>query len=245
MCTVSAVLSCDGSALRIVINRDERRLRMLARPPAVFEPGGVPAIWPVDQDAGGTWAAVNARGLAFALLNVSKPRGVAAADERVTRGAIIPYLAAADDIDDALRRFASGPAHWPCRPFKLLVAAFDRLVEVTPEGWREVEAPLVLSTSSLGDELVGPPRRTLFEDLLRGADDPWHAQDRLHQHAWPDRRHVSVLMSRPDACTVSRTTIVITREHSELRYAALRDGWPGGIAGQPLQLVHRRAAAAA
>jgi hypothetical protein len=245
VCTVSAVHSRDADALRIVINRDERRLRMLARPPEVFTPYGVPAIWPVDQQAGGTWTAINAHGLAFALLNASGSLAAAGADELVTRGAIIPYLAAADDIDDAMRRFVSGPARWPCRPFRLLVASFDRLVELTPVGSREHEAPLVLSTSSLGDHLVEAPRRALFDGLRRASDDPWRAQDRFHQHAWPDRRHVSVLMSRPDACTVSRTAIVITRERSELQYAALCDGWPAGITGGPLQIAHRRASAAA
>ncbi len=246
MCTLSAAYSSDGAALRLVINRDENRRRAQARPPAVFAPGGVPAIWPVDQHAGGTWAAVNAHGLAFALLNASArssqgpcPAGV------VTRGAIIPHLAAAADLDEAEQIFVSGPARWECRPFKLLIASRERLVVLTPAGAREVTAPLVLATSSLGDHLVEAPRRALFEDLLSVSTSAWQAQDRLHQHAWPDRRHLSALMSRSDACTVSRTAIVIGAEGSEMHYAAIHNGWPAGIAGPSITIPRRRVAVAA
>ena len=65
MCTVSAAHSSDGKSMRLVINRDERRNRMSARPPAMFDCDGVPAAWPVDLQAGGTWAAITAHGLAL------------------------------------------------------------------------------------------------------------------------------------------------------------------------------------
>ena len=245
MCTVSAVHSPDGTALRIVINRDERRLRMQAQPPARFSAYGAGAVWPVDPEAGGTWVAVNDRGLAFALLNVWAPERYPVQDAPVSRGAVIPYLVRAAGVEDAERRFVSGPARWPCRPFKVLVASRDRLVLLSPQGATDLDAPMVLGTSSLGDELVEAPRRALFEELLASSADAWQAQDRLHRHAWPDRRHVSVLMSRADACTVSRTEIVLTREGGEMRYAALRDGWPIGVATPPLSIGRVRAIAAA
>ena len=246
MCTVSAALGPDGRALRIVINRDERRLRVGARPPARFESYGVPAVWPVDQESGGTWTAVNGHGIAFALLNTSGTTGAGASGPvMVSRGAVIPYLAAAATIDDVESRFISGPAHWSCRPFKLLVATLERLVVLSPEGARDVDAPFVLGTSSLGDTLVEQPRRDLFDQLLQTSANAWQAQDRLHQHAWPDRRHVSVLMSRPDACTMSRTEIMISTGRSEMRYAALLDGWPIGIVTPAVALECRSVAAAA
>jgi hypothetical protein len=246
MCTVSAAYSPDGAALRLVVNRDERRLRMQARPPAVQSSGHARAIWPVDQDAGGTWAAVTEQGLAFALLNVSGDgRQAAPGAPLVSRGAVIPYLADALRIDDVARRFFAGPARWPCRPFKLVVASRERLLLLTPDGVTPLAAPVVLATSSLGDDLVAAPRRALFAELLGSSATAWQAQDQLHQHAWPDRRHLSVLMSRADACTVSRTAIVLTEDAVELRYAALHDGWPVGIAVPPVRLTRARAVAAA
>jgi hypothetical protein len=44
---------------------------------------------------------------------------------------------------------------------------------------------------------------------------------------------------------VSRTEILLTREGGEMRYAALRDGWPVGVAAPPIRIEHRRVAAAA
>jgi hypothetical protein len=244
VCTVSAAGTPEGDALRLVINRDERRNRMRARPPELFECGGLTAAWPVDQQAGGTWAAITAGGLAFALLNAASTPA-SSADRLVTRGAIIPALAGAGDIDQAERLFASGPRHWPCRPFKLMIASLERVVVLSPQGVCEIALPAVLATSGLGDALAEAPRRQLFDELLRSSASPWQAQDRLHQHAWPDRRHLSVLMSRVDACTVSRTEMVIARDSSTLRYAAIHDGWPAGVAVPPVKICRRRVAVAA
>ena len=245
MCTVSLAYSTDQNSLRLVINRDERRNRMSARPPAIFDCDGVPAAWPVDLQDGGTWAAINAHGLAFALLNASSAAAAPNSGLLITRGAIIPALAAATGVEDAVRRFAIGPINWTCRPFKLVIASLERIVVLSRREVAEVEVPLALATSSLGDALVAIPRRELFEELLRTSESAWHAQDRLHQHAWPDRRHLSVLMSRADACTVSRTEMVITRENSAMAYAAIHDGWPAGIAVPPIRIASRRAAVAA
>lgn len=246
MCTVSAVHSPDYASLRVVINRDERRLRMAARPPARVEKHGTQAVWPVDQEAGGTWVAASEHGLAFVLINVTPSApGSRRADTGISRGAVIPSLIGGVDISDVERRFAAGPARWPCSPFKLLVASLDRILVLSRDGAADVSAPYILSSSSLGDARVEQPRRQLFEHLLATSDHAWRAQDRLHQHAWPDRRDISVMMSRADACTVSRTEILLTHGATEMKYVTIRDGWPAGVASPPLTLAHRRAVAAA
>ena len=246
MCTVSAARAPDGTALRVLVNRDERRLRMLARPPERVVVDGVPAVWPVDQEAGGTWAAVTAHGLAFALLNVSRAGSSGGhCGDLISRGAVIPFLAASCDLDDVVDRFADGPAQWNCLPFQVLVASCERVLLLRPRGSVALEPPAIVSTSSLGDDLVEGPRRELFDSLLRSSQTAWHAQDRLHQHAWPDRRHLSVLMSRVDACTVSRTEMIVHHDRVEMRYAALVDGWPAGVAAPGARLDCLRHAAVA
>ena len=50
-------------------NRDERRDRRAATPPAVHRLQHRTAIYPVDPVGGGTWIGVNDAGLAAALLN--------------------------------------------------------------------------------------------------------------------------------------------------------------------------------
>jgi hypothetical protein len=87
----------------------------------------------------------------------------------------------------------------------------------------------IVSSSSLGDHLVEEPRRELFDQLLTAHADPWRAQDHLHQHSWPDRRHVSVLMSRPLARTVSRTVVVMEAAGATMCYAPVVDGWIGPV----------------
>jgi hypothetical protein len=65
---------------------------------------------------------------------------------------------------------------------------------------------LMRTSSSLGDGLVEPPRRKLFNQMMRtSAAERLRAQDRFHAHTWPRRPELGVLMSRPDARTVSRT----------------------------------------
>ena len=99
-------------------------------------------------------------------------------------------------------------------------------------------------SSSLGDDRVLQPRRELFRHLLATERDPFQAQDRLHRHAWPDRRHLSVLMSRTDACTVSRTEVRLEAGSVEMRYRPLVDGWPGPATARALSLATRVTAAA-
>jgi hypothetical protein len=77
--------------------------------------------------------------------------------------------------------------------------------------------PLCVVSSGLGDPLV-KPRLALFEEILRaegaeGGDAPGaiQAQDRFHRHSWPDRPEISVLMRRPDARTVSITTVDVEK----------------------------------
>ena len=66
----------------------------------------------------------------------------------------------------------------------------------------------------------------LFGRLLLGAADPWQAQTRLHHHAWPDRRHLSVMMSRVDARTVSQTEVMLSPAEVTLAYRPVVEGWP-------------------
>jgi hypothetical protein len=232
MCTVSLIPPFGDRGLRVVVNRDERRTRPFAWPPRLVELEDATAVWPVDASGLGTWTAASSAGLAFVLMNQSDGHRAPVRPGLTTRGTIVPSVAAAANVDEACRRLGSLPLT-RYAPFRLLVAdAFETalcgwngsrlLIERERPG-----APKLFASSSLGDALVEPPRRRLFEDLLQREADRWRAQDRLHVHAWPDRRHLSVVMSRPGACTVSRTTIVVAERSAEMAYAPFVDGWPG------------------
>lgn len=170
--------------------------------------------------------ATNEAGLVLALLNGNPTPAPAlpTADEAISRGTIVPALASARGVAEAcellesfeLARFA---------PFRLLIAAAgEDGVRVAAwelnasvkggrvggsEGveWnRYPRRPVCLASSGLGDERVAP-RLELFDWWIERHGATAEAQDSFHNHSWPDRREISVLMSRQEARTVSVTTV--------------------------------------
>jgi hypothetical protein len=262
MCTLSVVPPLAGRGLRLVVNRDEQRTRAAAWPPRRIWSDDVAVVWPVDADSLGTWVAAAGTGLVYAVLNLNRDgrptatRPVtatpasAAQRTRPSRGHIIPALATAHDLDEAAARFARlDVARYA--PFRLFIAAGARAALHEWDGKRtslaafSLAAPSVLSSSGLGDRFVEATRTALFHELLERHPDPWRAQDHLHQHAWPDRRHLSVLMTRSDACTVSRTVVVMDDETAALSYAPVVDGWIGPTVTTAVTRVEPRQAVCA
>jgi hypothetical protein len=80
--------------------------------------------------------------------------------------------------------------------------------------------PLLFTSSSLGDDLVLAPRRALFARMVEGQPSSriFGAQAAFHRHQWRNRPAVSVVMTRPDAATVSRTAIDIDARIVTMRY---------------------------
>jgi hypothetical protein len=235
MCTVSVVPPRAGRGPRLVVNRDERRSREVGWPPRVTRLGAVRVAAPVDSQARGTWVAAASSGLAFALMNASPAGTLTAAAGRVSRGEVIPHIAGASELEEAVTRLRALPLA-SFAPFRLIAVQAEQMAVCGWNGERvdaaceRLDRARLFASSSLGDELVEAPRRALFDRLLGEADDPWLAQDRLHVHAWPDRRHLSANMSRPDACTVSRTAVIAEPGQVEVRYTPFVDGWPGPVA---------------
>ena len=94
----------------------------------------------------------------------------------------------------------------------------------------DVSRPVMLTSSSLGDDVVEAPRRRLFERLVVRNEGAWlRAQARFHAHQWPSRPEVSVRMERPDARTVSRSQIDVTSQASELCYDPLGSAEPSVV----------------
>jgi hypothetical protein len=225
MCTVTVVPYAGG--VRLLCNRDERRSRAAALPPRVHDLGGIRAIFPVDPQGTGTWIGCNSAGLAVALLNAHMTPPASGRDARQSRGSIVRQLLRSRSITEARetceridpRGFAA---------FQVIVV-HDRCVanvasdglSVTRRPTQSVDAPLLFTSSSLGDSLVEPPRRVLFDRLVLRGDRGWLAgQAQFHDHQWPERPEISVRMERADALTVSRATVDLTVDGCELRYEA-------------------------
>jgi hypothetical protein len=249
MCTVTCVpgrgLALTGSAaerLRVVFSRDEQHTRTPGHAPAAAIHGARRVILPRDPDAGGTWIAANDSGLVCALLNVTAcPRARETAGGRSdsavpaahrwpahvlrTRGLVIDHVIAATTAAGAYGRAHTLETR-AFRPFRLLV--FDRDLSWMEAVWTgerflrtlgRLAAPLMRTSSGLGDARVIAPRMRLFGAMVRrDTAEPADAQDRFHRHRWPDRDEVSVLMTRADARTVSITTVEVGDQGVRMTY---------------------------
>jgi hypothetical protein len=221
MCTLSIISpsGCGPQGLRVVFSRDEERDR-----PAALAPrwrtldrarlGVTRAIWPTDPRGGGTWIAAADSGLVLCLLNLNLEPRPMLPPALLSRGQIIPRLIEADGAAASiaaleqldLDRFA---------PFRLvaidagsesmLIASWDR-TQLTLS--QRVKTPACLVSSGLGDSKVQGRHDVFDEMVVQGGLTP-DAQDRFHRHIWADHPELSVLMSRPDARTVSITTVEV------------------------------------
>ena len=261
VCTVTCVpgvaLAGAGSAgvrVRVVFSRDEQHTRAPGRAPAAIIRGARRVILPRDPDAGGTWIAANDAGVVCALLNVhTSPRawetcptrgnGAAPADHDPpvhvfrTRGLVIDDVIEATTAAAAYRRAETLDTR-AFRPFRLLV--FDPHLLWMEAVWtgerflrtlRRLGAPVLRTSSGLGDARVIRPRRRLFDAMITGRSTALAgAQDRFHRHQWPGREELSVLMTRADARTVSITTVEVGDQGVRMTYDA-RPHAPRGPSG--------------
>jgi hypothetical protein len=227
MCTVT-ILPCRSAGgegtLRLACNRDEQRSRPAALPPRVQQMDRRRAAWPIDAAAGGTWLGVNDAGLTIALLNVTDgacPTRTTSC--RSSRGVIIPELLRCETLPAAL---ALASALEPTRyaPFRLVLIDAWELAEVVSDGEQlrvtpraALAAPRMFTSSGLGDERVQGPRSALFREMVSSSAGP-ESQDAFHRHGWPDRPQLSVCMRRPEARTVSYTTVTLHPDRVALRY---------------------------
>lgn len=225
MCTLTVIRPRDERVrLRLLFNRDEQRSRPQSLPPRWVELVGRRALMPLDPQSGGTWIGVNDAGLVACLLNGNldaEPEVQRAWRARSSRGQIVPMVLRESELAVSRDRAAAlDPRVYP--PCTLVVLDAFGLFCFSSDGerWNVREhdvarEPFFATSSGLGDALVESPRRALFEDLLREEPHALAAQARLHEHQWPDWRHLSVNMSRADARTVCRTRIDFCTTQSE------------------------------
>lgn len=225
MCTVTLVPHASG--IRMMCNRDERRNRARARPPERTSIADRTAVFPVDPEGGGTWIGVNDAGVAVALLNrpeAAVPRRVRAFRSRggiVTRLLRYPRLSA---LADALATLDAGLY----RPFQIVAVQERRAISARSIGGAvaveiaDASVALMFTSSSVQHRRAEAARQALFADLVvRARGNRLRAQAHFHRHRWLSDPEISVDMARPDARTVSRTTVDHDRRGNCLTYESL------------------------
>lgn len=253
MCTVTVVphlvghvprslgsASADSTLIiRLVCNRDELLTRPLSLPPQRRMCGEHAAIMPIDPASDGTWIGANDAGLLITLLNRHRSEDASPSPVREStlrsRGEIIPELLRHSTLADALTS-ARNLDPQAFQPFRLLLLCGQSISDVVNNGRaiqigpiQTIDCPLLFTSSGLGDGRVESPRRDLFEELFAKDDDPLRIQDDFHAHRWPDRPHLSVLMSRDEARTVSRTVASVTNDAVTLSYEPIDGDAPERI----------------
>ena len=231
MCTVTWLRRPGGYA--VYFNRDEKRDRPAARPPARSERDGMPYLAPLDGRAGGTWLAVNARGLAVGLLN-HDPAVLQAEREQppVSRGLLVLDMMAEADPAGVDRRMADADLD-AYRPFLLMAWAPDDLVRLHRWDGRQLLSTTLrddaqpVSTSSHRPADVVPARVAAFRQFIGAQPDPdEHLLAAYHQSRDERDDAFSVFMSRPDAETVSFSRVTVGPGSISFYYAPRSPGSP-------------------
>jgi len=210
----------------VFFNRDERRTRLPAIPPAERTAGDTRFLAPLDGDFGGTWLQANEWGVVLALLNGRAASGTSArAAEHTSRGLLVTSLADSRSTADAARRL-HGVDLARFRPFVLVLldAAGDRRIATCRAGTLAVDpdADLALPvvSSSFDTEEVVRGRRLRFHELITASGRVEHREIHLAYHAdhSPTAGPRSVCMHRPDAETVSFSRIEVDPRSIRFHY---------------------------
>jgi len=247
VCTMS--WQRNGGGYDLFFNRDEKRSRLPAEPPAVRLMGSLSVLAPRDGEAGGSWLAANEHGLTLALLNGYLGPDAATspvAGRWTSRGQLVLELSECSGVAEVTERL---------KALELAVFRSFHLVALDPQtavlaSWRDgalecaaegdFSAPLI--SSSFEFDAVARSRRDIYREYLDVADGSGiEAALAYHRSHRPARGAFSTCMHREDARTVSFTWVRVDERHVRMRYSpdAPCRGWPPGAA---LTLDRRRRA---
>jgi hypothetical protein len=207
-----------------LFNRDELRTRKPAAAPRIEQRNGVSFIAPLDGDHGGSWIAVNQFGLSLGLLNRFDDSSRGITRDYKSRGLLLPELIdcstlkmVTERIDDAkCSRF---------RPFTLVALVTGQPAMVIEWTGSETitkshaENLMPITSSSLREGNVVLERKGQFQAMVSErsrVDDDLLFQ--FHRSHLPERGPASVCMHRPDARTVSMSTVTVTQKAVEFVY---------------------------
>jgi hypothetical protein len=238
MCTVTWAYHDEG--YRLLFNRDEKRTRKAALAPLLVEREGVRYVSPVDGDAGGTWIGTNEFGVSACLLNGGNlsgktgpafeagPAGKAEHLESPlkSRGFVLPDVLTRPCLQE-IRSFLRRTDLSSYAPFTL--AALEPSQPAFVFEWSGSErifedragSHSIVTSSSFDSGAVRAGRLAQYRQVFGSAAtvDPDSALA-FHRSHTPSRSAYSVCMHRPDAVTVSFSTISVTRSSVVFDYFA-------------------------
>lgn len=225
MCTLSWWR--DGTSYGVFFNRDESRMRLEAEIPCRFETSGISYLSPVDTDGGGTWIWANSQGVIGCLLNNYQVKKEGAANP-VSRGLLLKSLASRRDTESLFDAVKMTDLHMyrgflifgmDLNTHGLITWDYDNL-QFSSEG--DVHSPIT-SSGYLPEEIISHRKNLYnnrFDTVLSPSPEELFSYHTFHDPALPA---YSVLMSRPDARTVSLSQVSVDPERVRFSYGAVSE----------------------
>lgn len=203
-----------------MFSRDEQRSRPEGLPPVERRHDDVDAIYPIDRPGRGTWIAATSAGLVFALLN-GYETGRARPAPPDSRGRVVLELCSARTIDEVLCRLANVDVS-RFRPFRLVAIDSHNVRETVSDGRTlRIGQPIsdgrwMRTSSSVDPSVIEHLRTAVFARLVTGASVA--AQNTFHAYGCAARPEAGIRMARPDARTVSVTTVDVFADRLRMTY---------------------------
>ena len=221
MCTVSWLIRPGG--YEVFFNRDERPSRP-AHGPSLLHAEGTAYLAPHDDEAGGTWIAVNAFGVTVSMTNQYPQPAPPRPKERTSRGLLLAALVGAQSLEQVHKRIRR-LALERYEPFA--IAAFEPEAPAAIYLWdgtdlgveHHAEPGFVLTSSGATPPAQEEKRAAIFQDAVRQHGLSTETLEAVHRGHVPERGVFSVCMHRDVAQTVSYSHIAVGPEEITFRYA--------------------------
>jgi len=240
MCTVSFLPKAQGFYL--AMNRDEKRTRSVAHPPAITDLEACRAVFP-REPKGGTWISTNDAGVCLALINWHRVEREPSHDI-VSRGQVVGALTgkcSAEEITDGVMELPLRKL----RPFRLIVVLPSERHVIE---WRWNLEQLTMRdhqwqrqhwfSSGLDERRADLERQRVSDLAHNGQLGSLRSLRQLHRSHAPERGPFSICMHRPDAATVSYTEVAVSGRRATMRYKSGPCCAKGTIVTRTISLVH-------
>lgn len=224
MCTVTFIPAPDK--VMLTSNRDEKKGRSPAIPPAVYDLYSGRLLFPKDADAGGTWIAAHENGNAIVFLNGGWIAHTPQPPYRKSRGLILLDL-----IDSTMPyQYFTSLQLDGIEPFTAVIWEDGQLYECRWDGEQkygqqlDASIPHIWSSVTLYGPDIAARRQQWFDTWLARHRRPFQ-EDVLHFHQFTGDgdEHNDLLMNRDGKVgTVSVTSLAISPDVMVMRYLDLR-----------------------
>ncbi len=224
MCTVTFIPVKDHYF--ITSNRDEKHKRRQALPPEIYEENGMRVVYPKDADAGGSWIAMNEKGIAAVLLNGAFEKHESSPPYRKSRGVIFLEIINANfPVTYFMKMDLNG-----IEPFTMII--FDS--ELYEFRWTGItihctqlkkDQPYIWSSATLYNKTVVQKREKWFRRFCNNNPNPTQ-QDILNFHRFTgDGDEQNDLNMNRDGLlsTVSITGITLQSGQFDIKYLDLKN----------------------